>query len=160
MIEFTAQASFQNTSTGGTIVLNSISWYFVTVVTLALSVFVDSKKVAFLFLLRLNHIRTLCLTSHCLAKSKKPADEDDEEISQPIKFSSSKASHKTWNVDQSLGSKYQRPWWKVLPISLLGVSFLLWCALRGETVIDEQLEKNLYEQLPGLLSDEEQSKSR
>ncbi|XP_070962850.1 ubiquinol-cytochrome c reductase complex assembly factor 4 [Oncorhynchus clarkii lewisi] len=110
--------------------------------------------------LRLNHIRTLCLTSHCLAKSKKPADEDDEEISQPIKFSSSKASHKTWNVDQSLGSKYQRPWWKVLPISLLGVSFLLWCALRGETVIDEQLEKNLYEQLPGLLSDEEQSKSR
>uniref|UniRef100_A0A8C7HFU4 Uncharacterized protein n=1 Tax=Oncorhynchus kisutch TaxID=8019 RepID=A0A8C7HFU4_ONCKI len=67
--------------------------------------------------------------------SKKPADEDDEEFSQPIKFSSSKASHKTWNVDQSLGSKYQRPWWKVLPISLLGVSFLLWCALRGETFI-------------------------
>ncbi|XP_071248299.1 ubiquinol-cytochrome c reductase complex assembly factor 4 [Salvelinus alpinus] len=131
-------------------VLSSLSHY-----SLCRGIVIDGIKTK----LRLNHIRTLCLTSHCLAKSKKPADEDDEEFSQPIKFSSSKASHKTWNVDQSLGSKYQRPWWKVLPISLLGVSFLLWCALRGETVIDEQLEKNLYEQLPGLLSDEEQSKS-
>uniref|UniRef100_A0A4W5KFP2 Uncharacterized protein n=1 Tax=Hucho hucho TaxID=62062 RepID=A0A4W5KFP2_9TELE len=108
-------------------------------------VFVDSTKVAFLFL-RFNHARTLSLTSQRLAKSK---TDDGEELSHPIKFTTSKASHKTWNVDQSLGSKYQRPWWKVLPISLFGVSFLLWCALRGETDIDEQLEKNLYEHLPG-----------
>uniref|UniRef100_A0A673XVY6 Uncharacterized protein n=1 Tax=Salmo trutta TaxID=8032 RepID=A0A673XVY6_SALTR len=90
---------------------------------------------------RLNHARTLSLTSQRLAKST--ADEDGEELSHPIKFSTSKASHKTWDVDQSLGSKYQRPWWKVLPISLFGVSFLLWCALRGETDFDGQLEKNL-----------------
>ncbi|XP_041715280.1 protein CCSMST1 [Coregonus clupeaformis] len=108
---------------------------------------------------RLNHARTLSLTSQRLGKSK-TADEDGEELSHPIKFTTSKASHKTWNVDQSLGSKYQRPWWKVLPISLFGLSFLLWCALRGETDIDEQLEKNLYEHLPGLLLDEEEEQSK
>lgn len=55
-----------------------------------------------------------------------------------------------------MGSQYERPWWKVLPISAAFTAFLLWCALRGETDIDTQLEKQLYEQLPGLLSDEEE----
>uniref|UniRef100_A0A3P8Y0V9 Ubiquinol-cytochrome c reductase complex assembly factor 4 n=1 Tax=Esox lucius TaxID=8010 RepID=A0A3P8Y0V9_ESOLU len=82
------------------------------------------------------------LTTSRLSKPKKPADEEDEELNQPIKFSTSKASQKIWNVDKSFGSQYQRPWWKVLPISLLGVSLLLWCALRSETDIDEQGDVN------------------
>lgn len=101
--------------------------------------------------------RMLSITSQLNAESRKPPDDDDDEaVSKPIKFSTSKASHRTWNVDRSLGSNYERPWWKVLPISLFGVSFLLWCAFRKETELDESLEKNLYEHLPGLLSDEEQ----
>lgn len=101
--------------------------------------------------------RMLSITSQLYAKSRKPPDDDDEEaIPKPIKFSTSKASHRTWNVDRSLGSNYERPWWKVLPISLFGMGFLLWCAFRKETELDESLEKNLYEHLPGLLSDEEQ----
>lgn len=109
--------------------------------------------------LRLRNVRNLTLTSKKCAKSKKPADDDEDEevISEPIKFSTSKAGQKSWNVDRSLGSTHQRPWWKVLPISLFGVGFILWCALRGESDIDEQLEKNLYEHLPGLLSEEEKS---
>lgn len=100
--------------------------------------------------------RMLSITSQRCAQSRKPPDDDDEAVSKPIKFSTSKASHRTWNVDRSLGSNYKRPWWKVLPISLFGVGFLLWCAFRKETELDESLEKNLYEHLPGLLSDEEQ----
>ncbi|XP_067234667.1 protein CCSMST1-like [Chanodichthys erythropterus] len=102
--------------------------------------------------------RMLSITSQLCAKSRKPPDDDDDDkaVSKPIKFSTSKASHRTWNVDRSLGSNYERPWWKVLPISLFGVAFLLWCAFRKETELDESLEKNLYEHLPGLLSDEEQ----
>ncbi|XP_055038009.2 ubiquinol-cytochrome c reductase complex assembly factor 4 [Misgurnus anguillicaudatus] len=99
--------------------------------------------------------RMFSMTSQLHAKSRKPPDEDDEELSNPIKFSTSKASHRSWNVDRSLGSTFQRPWWKVLPISVIGVGFLLWCVLRKETDIDETLEKNLYEHLPELLPDEE-----
>lgn len=98
------------------------------------------------------------MTSQSWAKSKKPtADEEEEdEAHPPIKFSTSKASHKTWNVDKSLGSSYERPWWKVVPISVFGVALMLWCVLRGETDIDDQLEKQLYEHLPGLLPDEDE----
>ncbi|KAL0984342.1 hypothetical protein UPYG_G00140240 [Umbra pygmaea] len=110
--------------------------------------------------LRLNNARTLYLTSQRFIKLKKPADENDEDTNHPIKFSTSKANHKTWKVDQSMGSKYKRPWWKVLPVSLFGLGFLLWCALRNETDIDDQLQKNLYEHLPGLLSNEEEVKSK
>ncbi|KAF4095582.1 ubiquinol-cytochrome-c reductase complex assembly factor 4 [Onychostoma macrolepis] len=97
--------------------------------------------------------RMLSLTSQLNAKSRKPPD---EEAFKPIQFSSSKASHRTWKVDRSMGSTYQRPWWKVLPISLIGMGFIVWCVFRRESEIDGSLEKNLYEHLPGLLSDEEQ----
>ncbi|XP_028422935.1 ubiquinol-cytochrome c reductase complex assembly factor 4 isoform X1 [Perca flavescens] len=106
---------------------------------------------------RLNGVRFLTLTSQRLAESK---DGNKEVNNEPIKFSTSKASHRTWKVDRSMGSQFQRPWWKVLPVSLIFTSFLLWCALRGETNIDVQLERELYEQLPGLLSDEEQDKAQ
>ena len=74
---------------------------------------------------------------------------------EPIKFSTSKASHRTWRVDRAMGSQYQRPWWKVLPVSLVSLGFLLWCALRRETDVDAALQRELYEHLPGLLKDEE-----
>uniref|UniRef100_UPI0037E73F6C ubiquinol-cytochrome c reductase complex assembly factor 4 isoform X2 n=1 Tax=Semicossyphus pulcher TaxID=241346 RepID=UPI0037E73F6C len=100
---------------------------------------------------RLNSVRSLTLTSQ---RSARP-DEEQEVKNEPIKFSTSKASHRTWKVHRSMGSQHKRPLWKVIPFSLLATTFLLWCVLREETDIDKKLEKQLYEQLPGLLSDEE-----
>ncbi|XP_030019416.1 ubiquinol-cytochrome c reductase complex assembly factor 4 isoform X2 [Sphaeramia orbicularis] len=101
---------------------------------------------------RLSSVRPLAMSSQMQVSSKKP---NDENVSRPIKFSTSKASHKTWKVDRTMGSHHQQPWWKVLSISLLGVSFVLWCALRGQTGVDEQLNKSLYEHLPSLASDDD-----
>lgn len=56
-----------------------------------------------------------------------------------------------------MGSRFQRPWWKVLPLSILTVGFLLWCVFRKESDIDRTLEKQLYEHLPGLLSNIEET---
>ncbi|KAM4715253.1 ubiquinol-cytochrome c reductase complex assembly factor 4 [Anableps anableps] len=98
--------------------------------------------------------RSLALTSRAAARSKPPS-EDEAVNSEPIKFSTSKASHRTWRVDRSMGSQYERPWWKVLPVSLGFAAFLLWCVLRKETDVDAQLEKQLRERLPGLVADEE-----
>ncbi|XP_077595791.1 ubiquinol-cytochrome c reductase complex assembly factor 4 [Stigmatopora nigra] len=97
-------------------------------------------------------VRHLSLNHRLLAKPKEPVQEKVND--GPIRFSTSKASHRTWNVERSLGSQYQRPWWKVLPVSVVGVGFLLWCAFREETDIDAQLEKELYQHLPGLRPDE------
>ncbi|XP_015215468.2 ubiquinol-cytochrome c reductase complex assembly factor 4 [Lepisosteus oculatus] len=94
---------------------------------------------------RYDSLKALCTTPP-KSRTSPPADGD-----QPIKFSTSKASHRTWTVDKSLGSEHQKPLWKVLPLSLLGISLLVWCFFREETEIDRQLEKNLYEYLPGLL---------
>uniref|UniRef100_A0A3Q3MKI7 Ubiquinol-cytochrome c reductase complex assembly factor 4 n=1 Tax=Labrus bergylta TaxID=56723 RepID=A0A3Q3MKI7_9LABR len=105
--------------------------------------------------IRLNSVRSLTLSSR---RAARPINDEKEVKDEPIKFSTSKASHRTWKVDQSMGSKFQRPWWKVLPISLCASAFLLWCALREETDIDEKLERKLYEQLPGLLSDKKRRK--
>ncbi|KAL2078269.1 hypothetical protein ACEWY4_025954 [Coilia grayii] len=102
-------------------------------------------------------VRTLSASQRLWAK--KPLEDDDEPIPEPIKFSTSKASHRTWSVDRSLGSSYQRPWWRVLPLSLMGVAFLLWCVFRSESEVDQILEKELYEHLPGLLSDEEEEEA-
>ncbi|MBN3280498.1 CSMT1 protein, partial [Polyodon spathula] len=46
---------------------------------------------------------------------------NDEKDPGPVQFTSSKASHRSWPVDQSLGSQFQKPWWKVLPVSLIGL---------------------------------------
>uniref|UniRef100_A0A672JYZ9 Si:ch211-231f6.6 n=1 Tax=Sinocyclocheilus grahami TaxID=75366 RepID=A0A672JYZ9_SINGR len=101
--------------------------------------------------------RMLSVTSQLNAKARKPPDDENEAFKpKPIQFSTSKASHRTWKVDRSMGSTYQRPWWKVLPISITGVGFVVWCMFRRESEIDGSLEKNLYEHLPGLLADEEQ----
>uniref|UniRef100_A0A8C1ZSJ4 Si:ch211-231f6.6 n=1 Tax=Cyprinus carpio TaxID=7962 RepID=A0A8C1ZSJ4_CYPCA len=83
--------------------------------------------------------RMLSMTSPLNAKPRKPPDDDDDndKASKPIQFSTSKASHRTWRVDRSMGSTYQRPWWKVLPISVIGVGFLVWCMFRKESEIDD-----------------------
>ncbi|XP_076025804.1 ubiquinol-cytochrome c reductase complex assembly factor 4 [Genypterus blacodes] len=100
-------------------------------------------------------VRFLALSSR--SPSKKPSG-DEEVKNEPIRFSTSRGSHRAWQVQRSMGSHFQRPWWKVLPLSLLCCGFLLWCTLRPETQLDLQLEKHLYEHLPGLLSDEEDDK--
>lgn len=90
-----------------------------------------------------------------MSKSKPPTDEETVK-EEPINFSTSKASHRTWKVKDSMGSQYERPWWAVAPVMLLGSALLLWCFLREETDVDAQLNKQLYERLPGLFSDEEE----
>ncbi|KAK2820237.1 hypothetical protein Q5P01_023196 [Channa striata] len=105
---------------------------------------------------RLNSVRPLALTCQRSAKSKKPPDDKREVNNEPIKFSTSKASHRTWKVESSMGSQFQRPWGRVLSVSLFVAAFLLWCALRGETDVDAQLEKQLYDHLPDLIADEEE----
>lgn len=101
--------------------------------------------------------RSLFVSQQQCAQSKSPSDDDDEPAPQPIKFSTSKASHRSWSVDRSLGSSYERPWWKVLPISVIGIGFLLWCLFRKESEIDKMLEAQLHEHFPDLASDEDKS---
>lgn len=96
--------------------------------------------ILFIFL-RVTCIRLLSLSSRPSAKSTDDSSLKDE----PIKFSTSKASHKTWKVDSSLGSRYERPWWKVLPVSLFCISIILWCALREETDVDRNLHENMFQ---------------
>ncbi|XP_062298189.1 ubiquinol-cytochrome-c reductase complex assembly factor 4 [Scomber scombrus] len=114
-------------------------------------VFINDVRTA----LRLNSVRSLTLSCQRPARSNKSTD-NGEVNHEPIKFSTSKASHRTWKVDRTMGSHHERNGSKVLPLSLIGVCFLLWCVFRGETEVDGQLEKKLYEHLPGLLPDEEE----
>ncbi|XP_077406368.1 ubiquinol-cytochrome c reductase complex assembly factor 4 [Vanacampus margaritifer] len=101
-------------------------------------------------------VRALSTSHHLLAKpNNKAEDVQAEVIDEPIRFSTSKASHRVWSVERSLGSQEQNPWWKVIPISAIAAGFLLWCVLREESDIDKLLEKELYQQLPGLLPDED-----
>ncbi|XP_059180860.1 ubiquinol-cytochrome-c reductase complex assembly factor 4 [Centropristis striata] len=104
---------------------------------------------------RLNTVRSLALSPHRSAESK-----DEEVISEPIKFSTSKGSHRTWRVDRSMGSQHRRPLWKVLPISIGFSVLLLWCALRSESDIDEKLEKQLYEHFPTSSEEEEEEQDK
>ncbi|XP_040449371.1 protein CCSMST1 [Falco naumanni] len=76
-----------------------------------------------------------------LARRRDPEGAEAEaEGGGAIPFSASKASPRVWSVSRSMGSDHERPWVKVLPLSLLGSALLLWCALREETEIDQRLE--------------------
>ncbi|XP_074775439.1 ubiquinol-cytochrome c reductase complex assembly factor 4 [Athene noctua] len=66
--------------------------------------------------------------------------EEAEEGAGPIPFSASEASPRVWSVRRSMGSDHERPWVKVLPVSLVCGGLLLWCAFRDRTDIDERLE--------------------
>ncbi|XP_056392510.1 ubiquinol-cytochrome-c reductase complex assembly factor 4 [Hyla sarda] len=74
----------------------------------------------------------------------------EAEDNKPLKFSTSKGSHRRWTVAQSFGSDYQRPWWKVLPVSLFLTAVLLWACFREETEIDEILYRPVSELLEGI----------
>lgn len=111
----------------------------------------------FFFVSRLNSVRPLALSSQTSAESK---DGNNEVDNTPIKFSTSKGSHRTWKVERSMGSQFQRPLRKVIPIILIFTSFMLWVAFRSETDFDKQLEKELYERFPALLPDEEEEEAQ
>ncbi|XP_051488529.1 protein CCSMST1 [Apus apus] len=64
----------------------------------------------------------------------------DPEDGGALPFSGSKASPRVWSVGRSMGSDHERPWAKVLPLSLLCAGLLLWCVLREKTEVDERLE--------------------
>ncbi|MEE6498247.1 hypothetical protein FKM82_003013 [Ascaphus truei] len=90
-------------------------------------------------------VRTIHLKDHLDRK-------EESENSKPLTFSSSKGSHRQWTVEQSFGSDYQRPLWKVLPLSLLLGSILIWAAFREETHLDEAIFKPI-EQLQEIKED-------
>ncbi|KAM6407465.1 ubiquinol-cytochrome c reductase complex assembly factor 4 [Rhynochetos jubatus] len=83
-----------------------------------------------------------------LARRRGAAGEEPEG-GGAIPFSASKGSPRVWSVSQSMGSDHERPWAKVLPLSLLSTALLLWCALRQETEIDERLEAAFSGQIAG-----------
>lgn len=46
-----------------------------------------------------------------------------------------------------MGSDHERPWAKVLPLSLLCTGLLLWCVFRQQTEVDERLEALFFDQV-------------
>ncbi|XP_047389658.1 protein CCSMST1 [Sciurus carolinensis] len=74
------------------------------------------------------------------------ADEEEEDPDRPLRFSSSKANPSRWTVEQSLGKEQQRPWWKVLPLSLSLMAVVIWCFLRQESGADQWLRRVLEEE--------------
>lgn len=96
---------------------------------------------------KMSSMQSLALSSQKSAETK---DEAEEVISEPIKFSTSKASHRTWKVGRSLGNNQDRSWKKVLPVSLVFTGLLLWAVLRDSGL---ELDAPLHEHLPNVLSD-------
>lgn len=62
-------------------------------------------------------------------------------------------------MEQSFGSDYQRPWWKVLPVSLFCTAVLLWAFFREETEIDEILYRPVSELLEEIDKSKENDKN-
>ncbi|KAM8962384.1 ubiquinol-cytochrome c reductase complex assembly factor 4 [Pelodytes ibericus] len=69
----------------------------------------------------------------------------EEENSTPLPFSTSKASHRQWTVEKSMGSEDSKPLWKAMAVSLVFGSILIWAIFRKETDIDEIIYKPLGE---------------
>ncbi|KAM8776948.1 ubiquinol-cytochrome c reductase complex assembly factor 4 [Rhynchonycteris naso] len=74
--------------------------------------------------------------------------EEEDDPHRPILFSSSKANPSRWTVEHSLGKRVQRPWWKVLPLSLPLMVLVIWCFFRPETSADHWLRQVLEEEVP------------
>lgn len=77
------------------------------------------------------------------APSAAEGGEGEDEPGRPIRFSRSRASPARWTVAQSLGRQQQRPWWKVLPVSLSLILLVVWCFLRPESGADLWLRRVL-----------------
>lgn len=101
---------------------------------------------------KMSSMQSLALSSQ-KSESKDGADEVNNE---PIKFSTSKASHRTWKVRSSLGNTEARSWKKVLPVSLAFTGLLLWAVLRDSGL---QLDTPLHVHLTNALSDENNKSS-
>ncbi|XP_019642866.1 PREDICTED: uncharacterized protein LOC109484086 [Branchiostoma belcheri] len=85
---------------------------------------------------------------------RKP-EEEVEEDPAPLKFTGSKGAQ--WKVAQTMNLNKNRPMRKIIPVSLTITAFLLYfCVFRKETWLDEELDKNLYQRMPGLLSSVEE----
>ncbi|XP_008252932.3 LOW QUALITY PROTEIN: ubiquinol-cytochrome c reductase complex assembly factor 4 [Oryctolagus cuniculus] len=78
-----------------------------------------------------------------------PIGEGEDEPGRPIQFSCSKASPARWTVAQSMGWQQQRPWWKVLPVSLSLMLLVTWCFLRPKSSADLWLQRVLDGEGPG-----------
>ncbi|XP_062036522.1 ubiquinol-cytochrome c reductase complex assembly factor 4 [Lepus europaeus] len=83
------------------------------------------------------------------APSAAEGGEGEDEPGRPIQFSCSGASPARWTVAQSLGRQQQRPWWKVLPLSLSLMLLVAWCFLRPESGADVWLQRVLDGEEPG-----------
>ncbi|XP_045676870.1 protein CCSMST1 [Phyllostomus hastatus] len=77
-----------------------------------------------------------------------PEGEEEDDPNRPILFSSSKAHPSRWTVEHSLGGERQRPWFRVLPLSLSLMALVVWCFFRQETGADRWLRQVLEEEVP------------
>ena len=77
-----------------------------------------------------------------------PEGEEEDDPNRPIPFSSSKAHPSRWTVEHSLGGEQQRPWFRVLPLSLSLLALVIWCFFRQETDTDLWLRQVLEEEVP------------
>ncbi|XP_075686424.1 ubiquinol-cytochrome c reductase complex assembly factor 4 [Rhinoderma darwinii] len=90
----------------------------------------------------------------------RPDYTEEKDDRKPLKFSTSKGSHRRWTVAQSFGSDYQQPLWKVLPLSLFLTGVLFWAFFREETEIDEILYRPVAELLGEVDKSEENNKNK
>ncbi|XP_078691471.1 ubiquinol-cytochrome c reductase complex assembly factor 4-like [Branchiostoma floridae x Branchiostoma belcheri] len=89
------------------------------------------------------------------ARLGRKTEEEVEEDPGPLKFTGSKGAQ--WKVAQTMNLNKNRPMRKIIPVSLTITAFLLYfCVFRKETWLDEELHKNLYQRMPGLLSSVEE----
>uniref|UniRef100_H0XIH6 Ubiquinol-cytochrome c reductase complex assembly factor 4 n=2 Tax=Otolemur garnettii TaxID=30611 RepID=H0XIH6_OTOGA len=79
------------------------------------------------------------------ARAQPAASGEEDDPDRPIQFSSSKAVPLRWKVEQSLGKEQQRPWWKVLPLSVSLMVLVIWFYVRPETSTDQWLRQVLEE---------------
>ncbi|XP_054445337.1 ubiquinol-cytochrome-c reductase complex assembly factor 4 [Pteronotus mesoamericanus] len=93
--------------------------------------------------------RSLHSPPGCRARAQPEAQgEEEDDPNRPILFSSSKASPYRWTVEHSLGRERQRPWSRVLPLSLSLMALVIWCFFRQETTADRWLTQVLEEEVP------------
>lgn len=98
-----------------------------------------------------NSTRAFSTAPHDQKSSLKEIENEEDGA---IKFSTSKASGSVWSVEKALGGGHQKPWWKVLPLSLAAIAFLVWCILRKETEVDRIMGQTLSDHFPDLILSE------
>ncbi|XP_012503189.1 PREDICTED: protein CCSMST1 [Propithecus coquereli] len=82
------------------------------------------------------------------ARAQSAGDGEEDDPDRPVQFSSSRGIPLRWSVEHSLGKGHQRPWWKVLPLSLSLMVLVIWFYLRPESDADQWLRQALGEEAP------------